>query len=178
MTLMGADQTEFPGACIGDRIIEPSRPRRLFDRAAASFGPRERLRDKDGQELTSTALGRKRPARRVPWSRYGILSSKYAIGRHSNYGRVAGVSVSLAVAILMATGQSARAASLVQQEFARWKIQDKCISDSLAKFPDRDVKSQRSRDEFVDACLQKNDMPPRNHMAPTDDQDVPVLQSH
>jgi len=78
---------------------------------------------------------------------------------------IAGLGTLLALA---ATSEALAQANTVQnRNFARWHIQDKCVSDATKAFPDHDLVSLQKRDGQVDQCLADHKMPPRAHLAPT-----------
>jgi hypothetical protein len=56
--------------------------------------------------------------------------------------------------ILLAT----RAAAVPRAEdaFVRFAAEDKCVAQSVTKFPNRDAVSQHQRDNFVDDCLSQH----------------------
>ena len=70
--------------------------------------------------------------------------------------------------LLLAAAPAWGAVSLQDQAFGRWKIQDKCIADSIKLHPDRDEASLKERDTYVDDCLKTHGLPPREHLAPPD----------
>jgi hypothetical protein len=65
-----------------------------------------------------------------------------------------------------ATDAFGQANTLQTQNFARWRVQDKCVADATKAFPDHDLISLRKRDGMVDQCLADHKMPPREHLAP------------
>jgi hypothetical protein len=69
-------------------------------------------------------------------------------------------------ALLCLPAGTASAQSLEAQSFSRWRIQDKCVADSVKFNPDRDVASQVKRDAYVDKCMKDHGLEPRVHVAP------------
>ncbi len=80
------------------------------------------------------------------------------------------LTASIAVLSVIATS-TAYAATAQEMAFSRWKVQDKCIADSVKAHPNRNVASQRKRDKDVDTCLASHNLPPRAHLAPPEDSD-------
>jgi hypothetical protein len=75
-----------------------------------------------------------------------------------------------ALVLLLAPGL-ARAADVQVEEhqaLERWRVQDKCVTDSVTANPNRDIESQRKRDKFVDTCMTKHGLPPRAHLVRDD----------
>jgi hypothetical protein len=67
--------------------------------------------------------------------------------------------------------------TLQGQQFARWRVQDKCIADATRQFPDRDLASLQSRDSAIDTCLTNHGMPLREHMAPSPPASAPAPEA-
>jgi hypothetical protein len=76
------------------------------------------------------------------------------------------VGVALLAGMLVAFHISAKAAGPQDGAFARWKAEDKCVAEGQRKFPDRDIESQRKRDDAVNRCLVNSGLPARATLAP------------
>ena len=68
---------------------------------------------------------------------------------------------------LGATGAAHAQASTVQsRNFAKWRVEDKCVADATKAFPDHNLVSLQKRDGQVDQCMADHKLPPRAHLAP------------
>jgi hypothetical protein len=71
--------------------------------------------------------------------------------------------------LLMALALSIGAAQATQQgtvAIAKWKIMDKCARQAQAAFPDFSPDANAKRDAALKNCLNANNLPPRDPLAP------------
>jgi NAD(P)H-dependent FMN reductase len=75
----------------------------------------------------------------------------------------------LAVALVVALGVSAgtaRATSQGMTAIARWKTMDTCAKQAQAAFPDFTPDANAKREAKLKDCLNANNLPPREPLAP------------